>query len=103
MQNKIKKKDFNRQGEIKMSDIKSQLMKISHYDTKAEVRLEAYTDTIMFEKADGSNTKNLIAIRFGGYSESIKGMSAAIYDSRTYIKSDKIAFKQSKRITAVKS
>lgn len=53
------------------------LMKINYYDTKSETRLEAYADTIVIEK-EGS-TSYLAAMRFGGYPESVKGMSEAIY------------------------
>lgn len=52
----------------------NKLMKISYYDIKSEVRLEAYADTIVLEKADDSNANYFAAIRFGGYPESVKGM-----------------------------
>jgi hypothetical protein len=55
----------------------TKLMKMNYYDTKAEVRLEAYSDTIVIEKE--GNIPYLTAIRFGGYPESVKGMSEAIY------------------------
>ena len=55
----------------------TQLMKMNYYDIKAEVRLEAYADTVVIEK-EGSMSY-LAAIRFGGYPESVKGMSEAIY------------------------
>jgi len=54
---------------------------MSYYDAKAEVRLEAYSDTVVIEKE--GNTPYLTAIRFGGYPESVKGMSEAIYGGGT--------------------
>ena len=53
-------------------------MKMEYYDPKAETRLETYADTVVIEK-DGY-TSYIAAIRFGGYPESVKGMSEAIYD-----------------------
>jgi hypothetical protein len=55
----------------------NKLMKMTYIDNKAEVRLEAYADTVVLEKE--GNTTYLVAIRFGGYPESVKGMSEAIY------------------------
>ena len=54
------------------------LMKISYHDYQASVHLEAYADTIVLEK-DGKGANNLVAIRFGGYPESVRGMADAIY------------------------
>ncbi len=59
----------------------TRLMKTSYYDAKAEVRLEAYADTVVIEKE--GNSSILAAIRLGGYSESVKGMSEAIYGGGT--------------------
>lgn len=56
-------------------------MKIEYFDLKSETRLEAYADTIVLEKE--GNTNYLVAIRFGGYPESVKGMSEAIYGGGT--------------------
>jgi superfamily II DNA or RNA helicase len=56
-------------------------MKMNYYDEKAEVRLETFCDTVVIEKE--SNIPYLIAIRFGGYPESVKGMSEAIYGGGT--------------------
>ena len=50
---------------------------MEYYDLKAETRLETYCDTVVLEK-DGY-TSYIAAIRFGGYPESVKGMSEAIY------------------------
>ena len=52
-------------------------MKMEYFDPKAETRLETYADTVVVEK-EGS-TSYIAAIRFGGYPESVKGMSDAIY------------------------
>lgn len=56
-------------------------MRIDYLDLKSETRLEAYADTIVIEKE--GNTNYLVAIRFGGYPESVKGMSEAIYGGGT--------------------
>lgn len=55
----------------------TKLMKMIYYDPKAEVRLEAYADTVVIEKE--GNASYLAAVRFGGYPESVKGISEAIY------------------------
>ncbi|MCL2082729.1 MAG: hypothetical protein FWH04_05805 [Oscillospiraceae bacterium] len=54
---------------------KSKLMKISYYDPKAEVHLTNYADTIVVDTTGCL----LAAIRFGGYPESVRAMSDAIY------------------------
>lgn len=56
-------------------------MKIEYFDLKSETRLEAYADTIVLEKE--GNTNYIAAIRFGGYPESVKGLSEAIYGGGT--------------------
>ena len=56
-------------------------MKAGYYDAKAETRLEAYADTVVIEME--GNTAYLAALRLGGYPESIKGMSEAIYGGGT--------------------
>ena len=61
--------------------MEAKLMKMSYYDAKAEVRLETYADTVVIEKE--GNTPYLTAVRFGGYPESVKGMSEAIYGGGT--------------------
>ena len=55
----------------------TKLMKMEYYDPKAETRLQTYADTVVIEK-DGY-TSYIAAIRFGGYPESVKGMSDAIF------------------------
>jgi hypothetical protein len=57
-------------------------MKISYCDLKAEIRLEAYADTIVLNK-DNTGGNVLIAIRFGGYPESVRGLADAIYGGGT--------------------
>ena len=56
-------------------------MKIEYLDLKSETRIEAYADTIVLENE--GNTSYIAAIRFGGYPESVKGMSEAIYGGGT--------------------
>lgn len=56
-------------------------MKIDYLDLKSETRLEAYADTIVLEKE--GNVNYIAAIRFGGYPESVKGISEAIYGGGT--------------------
>ncbi len=48
-----------------------------YYDSKAETHLEAYADTVVLETE--GYTSYTAAIRFGGYPESVKGMTEAIY------------------------
>ncbi|MCL2189788.1 MAG: hypothetical protein FWB87_13600 [Defluviitaleaceae bacterium] len=55
----------------------SKLMKVSYYDTKAEVRLECYADTVVYEKEGVRSV--IAAIRLGGYPESVRGMAEAIF------------------------
>jgi len=53
------------------------LMKVSYYDSKAEIGLECYADTVVIEQ-DGK-TFYIAAIRLGGYPESVRGLVDAIY------------------------
>ena len=55
----------------------TKLMKMGYFDPKAEVRLEIYSDTIVIEK-EGS-ISYIAAVRFGGYPETVRGMSDAIF------------------------
>ena len=57
--------------------VQAKLMKMEYFDPKAETRLEAYADTVVLERE--GNVPYIAAIRFGGYPESVKGMSDAIY------------------------
>lgn len=54
---------------------KPNLLRVTYYDPKAEVRLTNYADTLVCDP-DGNT---LAAIRFGGYPESVKAMADAIY------------------------
>lgn len=56
-------------------------MKLVYLDLKSETYLEAYADTVVLEKEN--NTNFIAAIRFGGYPESVKGSSEAIYGGGT--------------------
>lgn len=56
-------------------------MKLVYLDLKSETRLEAYADTVVLEQEDKTNY--IAAIRFGGYPESVKGLSEAIYGGGT--------------------
>ena len=57
--------------------MRTKLMKMEYFDLKAETRLETYADTVVIEKEE--NASFITAVRFGGYPESVKGMSDAIY------------------------
>ena len=57
--------------------MQTKLMKMEYFDLKAETRLETYADTVVIEKE--GNASFITAVRFGGYPESVKGMSDAIY------------------------
>ena len=60
------------------------LMKLTYYDYKSEVHLEAYADTVVLEKT-GNSSVHVAAIRFGGYPESVKGMAEAIFGGSSVI------------------
>lgn len=55
----------------------SKLIPLEYYDPKAQVRLSAYADTIIFERTKNKNV--VAAVRFGGYPEQVRGMSDAMY------------------------
>ena len=55
----------------------SKLIKVSYYDAKEEIGLECYADTVVIEEEE--KRSYIAAIRLGGYPESVKGMSDAIY------------------------
>ncbi len=57
--------------------VQMQLMKMEYFDSKAETRLEAYADTLVLEKE--GPVSYIAAVRLGGYPESVRGMSDAIY------------------------
>ena len=60
-----------------ISIVQTKLMKMEYFDPKAETRLETYADTVVLEQE--GYVSYIAAIRFGGYPESVKGMSEAIY------------------------
>lgn len=85
--------------------IRPKLWKLTYSDHNAGVFLTNYADTIVFD-SDG-NTKILAAVRFGGYSEQVRGMADAIYGGGTVnveTETEKITFlsltKQYRRILA---
>lgn len=68
---------------------KTNLLTLTYSDPKAKVLLTNYADTVVFEEEPGTpdegeeqkrhKHRTLCAIRFGGYPESVKAMSDAIY------------------------
>ncbi len=54
---------------------------MSYFDSKANIRLTAYADTVMQENTGEDST--ITAIRFGGYPEMVRAMSDAIYGGGT--------------------
>lgn len=54
-----------------------QLSLISYRDADKEISLKCYADTFVYLKEN--NTRRLVAVRFGGYPEQVKGMSDAMY------------------------
>lgn len=56
---------------------RSNLFHISYYNASKEIRLSAYSDTIVFERVNGENI--IRAIRIGGYPEVVHALSDAIY------------------------
>lgn len=58
---------------------RNKLMKISYYDSKSEVRLEAYADTVVLEKVENGNINYVVAMRMGGYPESVRGLAEAVF------------------------
>ena len=55
----------------------SNLIELTYYNPKSQVRLTTYADTIIMD-SDGKSTI-ISAIRFGGYPEMVRGMADAIY------------------------
>lgn len=58
---------------------RSNLIELTYYDPRANVRLTTYADTIITEPTGKGDT--IAAIRFGGYPEMVRAMSDAIYGS----------------------
>ncbi len=59
----------------------SNLIELTYFDPKANVRLTTYADTIITEP-DGKG-ESIAAVRFGGYPEMVRAMSDAIYGGGT--------------------
>lgn len=57
---------------------KSKLLPIRYRDNKNGILLDCYADTLIFELT-GETSGKLLGIRFGGYPESVRGMSDAIF------------------------
>ncbi len=55
----------------------TELSPIVYNDDKNKIRLECYADTIVYHKAS-SKERNLVAMRFGGYPESVRGIADAL-------------------------
>jgi len=61
--------------------LKTKLMKVNYFDTKAEIGLECYADTVVIEQ--DNKHRYIAVIRLGGYPEPVKGMSDAIFGGGT--------------------
>lgn len=59
-----------------------QLWKVTYEDRKGGYRLDCYTDTVVFDPSGGKNPQ-LVAIRFGGEPEKVRGLADAIYGGGT--------------------
>lgn len=59
----------------------SNLIELTYFDPKSEVRLAAYADTIIMDHDEKG--KIISAIRFGGYPEMVRAMADAIYGGAT--------------------
>ena len=59
----------------------SNLLELTYFDPKAQVRLTTYADTIITEP--NGREESLAAVRFGGYPEMVRAMSDAIYGGGT--------------------
>lgn len=55
----------------------SVLSPITYNDTVQKIRLSCYADTFVYHKASGKE-RNLVAMRFGGYPEHVRGMADAL-------------------------
>ena len=59
----------------------SNLLELTYFDPKAQVRLTTYADTIITEP--NGREESIAAVRFGGYPEMVRTMSDAIYGGGT--------------------
>ena len=55
----------------------SELSPITYHDATQKIRLSCYADTFVYHKASGKE-RNLVAMRFGGYPEHVRGMADAL-------------------------
>ena len=53
----------------------TKLMKVTYYDPKNNIRLTGYSDTVVW---DDKGQPTLMALRFGGYPEEVRGLADAI-------------------------
>ncbi|MCI8538499.1 MAG: hypothetical protein HFF18_07520 [Oscillospiraceae bacterium] len=58
---------------------RQKLMRVTYYDPKNSVRLTGYSDTAVWDETG----QTLIALRFGGYPEEVRGLADAIYGGVT--------------------
>ena len=59
---------------------KQKLMKVTYYDPKNNIRLTGYSDTVVW---DDKGQPTLMALRFGGYPEEVRGLADAIFGGIT--------------------
>ena len=59
---------------------KQKLMKVTYYDPKNNIRLTGYSDTVVW---DDKGQPTLMALRFGGYPEEVRGLADAIFGEIT--------------------
>ncbi|MBS7297652.1 MAG: hypothetical protein KIG65_01065 [Eubacteriales bacterium] len=55
----------------------TELSTVTYNDYDAKIAISCYADTFVFNKRDG-NTRELVAMRFGGYAEHVKAMSDVV-------------------------
>lgn len=60
----------------------TKLMRVTYYDSKNNIRLTGYADTVVWDGA-GGGAPTLAALRFGGYPEEVRGLSDAVYGGAT--------------------
>ena len=58
----------------------TKLMKVTYYDPKNNIRLTGYSDTVVW---DDKGQPTLMALRFGGYPEEVRGLADAIFGGIT--------------------
>ncbi len=63
--------------EAERTKTKAKLWTLHYSDFNASVFLKTYADTVVFDSIDGKRI--LIAVRFGGYAEQVRGMADAVY------------------------